>query len=330
MLLEGQNRKSLVTTGTPRDDHSIPAAITDTGCERELNEDRYAVIESTSGVAWLVCDGMGGTTGGELAAQLAIDAIRRDLEKYQGRAADHALRSAIVEANRVIVLRRQNQAFSSMGTTIVGVIFDGSEVAVASIGDSRAYLIRDGAIQQLTVDHTYVQQLVDRGEIRAEEALAHPQAHILTRCVGAEPGIDVDVSKFWVWPVTETDARDSLMLCSDGLYSLVSEGEIAATVCYNSPQTACVKLVELAKARGGFDNITVAVIPLTGQMRKTAPPNYREKPGRSEDDDEMQASVPRRGGFTKHILLVGLLCALAVLATGGVYLFLHMFDNGVR
>ena len=320
MLLEGQNKKGLVEVESSDSDQTIPAAITDTGCERELNEDRYAVIESSSGVAWLVCDGMGGASGGELAAQLAIDAIRRDLEKYQDRSAEAALRSAVIEANRVIVLRRQNQAFSSMGTTIVAAIFDGAEVVLASIGDSRAYLVRDSAIQQLTVDHTYVQQLVDRGEIKAEEALSHPQAHILTRCVGAEPGIEVDVKKFWIWPVDEADPKDSLMLCSDGLYSLVSESEMATIVSRNSPQAACVRLVELGKARGGYDNITVSIIPLSGQMRQSPPPNMVAKV-RSEVADQ-QAEPSRRSGLGKHLLLLTALCGLAALATLAAFLVL--------
>ncbi len=304
-----------------RDNYAIPAAITDTGCERELNEDRYAVIESPSGVAWLVCDGMGGATGGELAAQLAIDAIRRDLEKFQARPPELALKGAIVEANRVIVLRRQNQAFSSMGTTVVGAIFEGNEVVVANIGDSRAYLIRSSAIQQLTIDHTYVQQLVDRGEIRPEEALSHPQAHILTRCVGAEPGIEVDIRRFWIWPTPPQEPRDVLLLCSDGLYSLVSESEIASIVSNNSPQDACVRLVELAKARGGYDNITVSVVPLAGQMRQSAPPSVREKAKSKEKavaEKPMSQSFDkarRRPGVAKHIILAGLLAGMAVAVT---------------
>jgi protein phosphatase len=215
---------------------------------------------------------MGGATGGELAAQLVIDAVKRDLLKQPVMSPDIALRNALLEANRVIVLRRQNPSFASMGTTAVALLFSGAEVALGNIGDSRSYLIRDGAIQQLTVDHTFVQQLVERGEIRPEEALGHPNAHILTRCLGAEPGLEVDIQKFWVWSVNPGEATDTLLLCSDGLYSLVAELEIAQIVSTHTPQVACVKLVELAKARGGYDNITVSIIPLVGQMRASPPP----------------------------------------------------------
>lgn len=290
----------------------IPAAITDTGCERELNEDRYAVIESASGVAWLVCDGMGGQTGGELAAQLAIDAVRRDLEKYPTRPADVALKSAMLEANRIVVLRRQNPAFANMGTTVVAAMFDGVELIVANIGDSRAYLVRDGAIQQLTTDHTLVQQLVDRGEIKPEEALSHPKAHVLTRCVGAEPGIDIDLRRYWIWDANAEESSDSLVLCSDGLYSLVSDTEIAAIVTRNSPQGACVKLVELSKARGGYDNITIAIVPLGGQLRQTPPPASEARSRKRKRTDRRSESV---SGGASRIIRLALVAAAAAFVT---------------
>lgn len=262
------------THSAPDQVEVVPAAITDTGCERDLNEDRYAVVESQSGVAWIVCDGMGGVTGGELAAQLVIDAMRRDLENLSRRQPDVALKGAIIEANRVIVLRRQNPAFSGMGTTIVGAIFHGTEVAVGHVGDSRAYLIRDCAIQQLTTDHTLVQELVDRGQLKAEDALTHPQAHILTKCIGSEPGLDVPVKKYWVWETSPNEPKDYLMLCTDGLYSHVSDAEMAVSISRNTPQRACVELVELAKSRGGLDNITLTIIPLAGQLKREPPIGY--------------------------------------------------------
>jgi protein phosphatase len=226
------------------DDDLVPAAISDTGCERELNEDRYAVVDSPSGVAWVVCDGMGGSTGGELAAQLAIDALRRELENNEARFPEVALKSSIVEANRVIVLRRQNPAFAGMGTTIVAALVTEHEICIGHVGDSRAYLIRNKAIQQLTTDHTYVQELVDRGQISAEDALEHPQAHILTRCLGSEPGIEVTFKKFYLWPTSPEEGADFLFLCSDGLYSLVSDEEIAQLVCFKKEPPDIVTHIE--------------------------------------------------------------------------------------
>jgi serine/threonine protein phosphatase PrpC len=293
---------------------NIPAAITDTGCERSLNEDRYAAIESPSGVAWIVCDGMGGATGGELAAQLVIDAIKRDLENYSDRSSEAALKGAILEANRIIVLRRQNQAFAQMGTTITSVLFNGPEVVLANVGDSRAYLIRDNAIQGLTTDHTFVQELVDKGQISADEALSHPQAHILTRCIGAEPGLDIDLFKYWIWDNDESEQQDLMLLCTDGLYSLISEGELANIVSQNTPQKACVELVELAKSRGGYDNITLAIIPLGGQLRQERPVGYEGHRRVASRKKQAETNEARMNPF-RLMLIVTTLSILAMLVT---------------
>lgn len=262
------DRTSVAVMGNKRNDENVPAAITDIGCEREINEDRYAVIDSPAGRAWVVCDGMGGTLGGELAAQLAIDAVRRALESKDFENGEEALCFAIDEANRVIVLRRQNPAFSAMGTTVVAALIQGDEVVISHAGDSRAYLVRGGELQQLTTDHTYVQDLVDKGAIDLKEALSHPQSHVLTRCLGAEPHINVECQKYWIWDVSDSDLADYLVICSDGLYGLVSEKEIAGYISNLSPQESCVQLVELAKSRGGYDNITLAVVPLGGQLKE--------------------------------------------------------------
>jgi serine/threonine protein phosphatase PrpC len=304
-------------------DQFLPAAITDTGCERELNEDRYAVIESPVGIVWLICDGMGGVSGGELAAQLAIDSMRRVLESSEGRTPEEALRLAIKEANRVIVLRRQNQAFAQMGTTIVGAIFSEREVVLGNVGDSRAYLVRAGAIQQLSRDHTFVQELVDRGELAPDEALSHPKAHVLTRAIGAEPALEVEVKRYWQWD-TSAGEVDSLVLCSDGLYSHVNDAEIAQIVSEFSPQRACAKLTELAKQRGGYDNITVAIIPLQGQVKKEAPVGYQEKLAKTRKKN--LATVARKTKVKKFsgsalwwlLLISGLSLVAVVVAVLGV------------
>lgn len=321
MLDQGRQPGELLSEGVSEDD-IVPAAISDTGCERDLNEDRYSVVDSSSGVAWVVCDGMGGSTGGELAAQLAIDAMRRDLEGQESRSSEIALKSAILEANRVIVLRRQNPAFSGMGTTVVASIITDQEVCIGHVGDSRAYLIRDGAIQQLTIDHTYVQELVDRGHISAEEAMNHPQAHILTRCLGAEPGLDVAFKKFWLWPVERDQVQDFLFLCSDGLYSLVNDQEVAEIVCKQSPQRACVELVDLARARGGFDNITMAIIPLEGQLRNEKPAVVPKpaKPVKAAKERPVKRHVSIASP-AKNIALVLLLSLISAVVTSAYFLW---------
>ncbi len=302
-------------------DASVPAAITDTGCERELNEDRYAVIDSPSGLAWIVCDGMGGVAGGELAAQLAVDAMKRDLEMMESRSVSSAIKNAFMEANRVIVLRRQNQAFAQMGTTAVAAVFSGVEMALAWVGDSRAYLIRGGQYEQLTKDHTYVQELVDKGEITAEEALTHPDGHILTKCIGGSPMLDVETKQFWLWKTQPGEANDIVCLCTDGLYSHVSDDEMAEIVNTETPQRACVRLVELAKDRGGYDNITVAIIPVGGQLRQEPPPGYN--PEELEKKKKKQVSQKDSNPFSlgRTLLIIALLSigAALLVAVGVCY-----------
>lgn len=268
----------------------MPAAASDIGCERELNEDRYGLIECPLGTAYIVCDGMGGETGGDLAAQLAIDAIRRVLENAQEGDPLFVLESSINEANRVIALRRQNQTFSSMGTTIAVAFKSGNSWSFGSAGDSRAYLLSGGSTTQITEDHTFVQELVNSGEITLSEALNHPQAHVLTRCLGAQPTLLLDKFSLWEW---ESEEKDVVLLCTDGLYSLVSDQEIRQTVMSCEPQEACVELVELAKARGGYDNITLAIIPVQGKLtreenRATIGAELKSKTRFADNPDEIR------------------------------------------
>jgi protein phosphatase len=212
-------------------------------------------------------------------------------------------------------LRRQNPAFSEMGTTAVVVLFDGVEVAIVHAGDSRAYLVRDAAIQQLTKDHTYVQDLVDQGKISQEEAMSHPQAHVLTRCVGADLNLPIDLGKFWIWDVEENSPVDYMVLCSDGLYSLITDGEIASIISENTPQRACVQLVELARARGGYDNITVAIVPLDGQLRSERVVAVNSKSSGSPSPGALESGKRFNRGWLMMILgmlSMGLVFALLV------------------
>jgi len=297
---------------------TIPAAISDIGCEREINEDRYAVIDSPIGKAWLVCDGMGGVSGGDLAAQLAIDAIRRGLNAREYSTPQEAINTAVEEANRVIVLRRQNQAFANMGTTVVSAMIHGSQVIISSAGDSRAYLVRSGEIEQLTIDHTYVQDLVDRGAIDEQDALDHPQAHVLTRCIGAEPQVKLDSKTYWIWDSTaEAGVEDKLILCTDGLYSLVSEEEISEMVSSTTPQESCVKLVDKANQRGGYDNITIAIIPLGGQLREEDPGPQSRPVVRGQRNVQVRTpfiSAPRLS-MVQKLMLMGFVTLVGSLLT---------------
>lgn len=289
-----------------------PAAVSDIGCEREINEDRYACFSFGDCSVWLVCDGMGGAVGGELAAQLAIDTIKKVLETDPSNISHSLLVRAFNEANRVVVLRRQNPAFSGMGTTIVGVVVTPKYISVMHAGDSRAYVLTDNAFEQVTTDHTYVQDLVAKGMISQSEALQHPQSHVLTRCLGGQLKLDFDDKQFAITPVN--GRGDVIVLCSDGLYSLINDDEIAHYVNEFSPQLACAKLVELARARGGYDNITVAVIPIGSKVDLEGNEEIHESVLLSQRNKKSEARVLSRPAEhkkefsikTKVLLMAGL------------------------
>ena len=288
----------------------LPAAISDIGCEREINEDRYACFSFGDTSVWLVCDGMGGAVGGELAAQLAIDTIKKVLENDPLNISHELVAHAFNEANRVIVLRRQNPAFSGMGTTIVGAVVTPHYISVFHAGDSRAYIVSDNLMEQVTTDHTYVQDLVARGMISQSEALHHPQSHVLTRCLGGQLKLDYDSKKFGIDSVE--GKGEILVLCSDGLYSLVSDEEIKHFATSFSAQSACAKLVELARARGGFDNITVAIVPLGAivdlEGRKQVSVSVQKKPVRNAQVLSREVSQ-----FQKEMTMGKKIAVLAIL-----------------
>lgn len=300
----------------------VHAALTDVGLERSINEDRCALVSTSHGVCHLVLDGMGGVDGGDFAAQLSVDAVQRYL-LGQHREPLEAITHAFEDANRTIVLRRQNRKFREMGTTIVGVIIEGSSVAIAHVGDSRAYLVSGDSITQLTVDHTYVQQLVDRNEISKDEALPHPQSHILTQCLGSSPDLHVEAKQYWIWPLEKDEPTDFIVLCTDGLYSMVAEDEICSMVACAPPRKACEELIQLANQRGGFDNITVSVIPLNGSLRDVVSPTR----GKEVKVRERAKKVERwwRRSLLFHLVLAAvggfLAAALAVVA----FMYLRVF-----
>ena len=295
-----------------KDDAMVQAALSDIGLERAVNEDRCATIPTSEGQCYVVLDGMGGVEGGEFAAQLSVDSMYRSFTVGDHREPCEALKLAIEDANRTIVLRRQNQKFREMGTTIVGVVIEGSSVAIAHVGDSRAYLVRGDEITQLTVDHTYVQQLVDRHEISKDEALPHPQSHILTQCLGSADDVRVDVTEHWVWPLGKGEQSDLIVLCTDGLYSMVTEDEICSIAMALHPEEACQELVTLANARGGFDNITVSIIPLNGLLKDTVSPTRPKEIASRERSRRMKRWWQRSVLYHVAIAAVGGFFAAAV------------------
>jgi protein phosphatase len=303
----------------------VPAAATDIGLERSVNEDKFATLSTTRGECFVVLDGMGGAEGGEFAAQISVDAMRRSLAvDFEGDVVE-ALKCAIEEANRTIVLRRQNNRFTEMGTTVVAALIEDSSVAISHVGDSRAYLVREDVMEQLTVDHTFVQHLVDQNQLSREEALPHPQSHILTQCLGSSPDLNAEVAKYWIWPLRKGEMTDYLVLCTDGLYSMVHEQEIFTVVTSLRPHEACTELIKLANGRGGFDNITLSIVPLHGHLR------VEESPTSESERMSRVRSVRKdrwwRRSFMYHIIVASLFgCGLACAAVG-VFLFFRVFGE---
>jgi serine/threonine protein phosphatase PrpC len=228
-------------------------AGTDTGRVRELNEDAYA-LRADQGL-FVVCDGMGGAPAGEVASQMAIDAILRQVNGgEQGRIEAAARDTYLPHTNRLAEAVRRSNAFvyeqaqkrpdrAGMGTTVVGAWIRQHIAGVAHVGDSRAYLWHDDRLEPLTRDHS----------------LSGPHANVLVRVLGREPDIDVELKEV---PV---QAGDYVLLCSDGLTRMVPEHEMAQAIHrFRAPQRICDHLIAAANSRGGADNITVVVVEVAG------------------------------------------------------------------
>jgi protein phosphatase len=229
---------------------------TDVGRQRASNQDccGMAVAPGDGARLWIVADGMGGHAGGEVASRTAVDAA---IASFSAGSADLSSRLlvAIVEANRAVLAAAEtNRALTGMGTTAVALAVAGESAFVANVGDSRAYRMRRGRIEQLTHDHSVVAELVRRGHLTEDEAMLHPRRHEVLRSLGFEWDLSVDVEE------VDAASGDVFLLCSDGLSGVVDDAEIAALLAKRRPSEAARALVDAANARGGPDNITVQVI----------------------------------------------------------------------
>jgi serine/threonine protein phosphatase PrpC len=232
------------------------AACTDVGRRRRVNEDRYALAPDLG--LYLVADGMGGHTAGQVASQLAAEASLRAVETLQGSSVSLAeqLRHAVTCANREIYSQAQSKPeLAGMGTTLVAILAAGGRAALAHVGDSRGYLVRQGRLRLLTDDHSLVGELVRRREISEAAAREHPHRHVLTRALGVRRAVEPDLLETTPLP------GDVFVMCSDGLTNHVRDDEIAVAIarCLDL-QEVCDGLVELANLRGGEDNTTVVIV----------------------------------------------------------------------
>jgi protein phosphatase len=255
----------------------VTGAATDVGRVREGNEDAYLVDDATGLVA--VADGMGGHRAGEVASATALEALRAAITS--GR----PLRESIEDANDAVFTKsRTDQDLHGMGTTLTaGTLVAGGTLLVGHVGDSRAYLLHDGELRQITEDHSLVEELVREGRLTADEAAVHPQRSIITRALGLDLAVEVDV-----YPV-ELAPGDRLLLCSDGLTGMVQPDDIAATLRRESdPHRAAAQLVDLANHAGGEDNITVVVVAVTDEAPVREVPATSETSGSAESADSAE------------------------------------------
>lgn len=241
------------------------AAATDVGLRRDHNEDCFASWSSTDpaqiaklGELMIVADGMGGSAAGEVASRTAVDTV---IEQYRdgGENPDQALKQAVEAAHRAVYrLGREKAELAGMGTTCTAISVRGRELRYAHVGDSRAYLVRNGHIRQLTSDHSLVAQLVQQRLMTPEQARLDPRRNVLTRSIGVGESVEVDQGVF----NAELMPTDTILLCSDGLHGLVNDEELAKVAAQKDLDQACAEFVALARERGGYDNITVMLARL--------------------------------------------------------------------
>ena len=246
------------------------AALTDTGIRRTANEDSYCVREDLG--LFVVADGMGGHVAGEVAARVAIEELERFVAGTKNTGPGdtwpvpfnpklgqngNRLSAGMTEANHQIAARIKNDGnLEGMATTAVAILADGNPPALAHAGDSRAYLLRNEQFSRLTCDHSWVEEQMRAGALTVEAARDHPWRNIVTRALTGAPGLEVEVAENF-----QIERADRLLLCSDGLTTVLSDDEIA-TVLKNDLglQSICEELIRQANQQGGPDNITVVLI----------------------------------------------------------------------
>ena len=253
----------------------VVGVATDIGRVRERNEDSYLVEPPLYAVA----DGMGGARGGAVASSLALDTVEELL-----RGGKASLAEMIRSANRAVFERSiSDRKVSGMGTTLTATTVDEQGAHLGHVGDSRAYLLRAGALRQLTDDHTLVNRMVKAGEITPAEAGTHPHRNVLTRSIGTEPEVVVDENDV---PLID---GDRLLLCSDGLTGMVTEPQIQAILeTTPDPQEAADRLIKAANRAGGIDNITVVILDIHEGAEEAGaePPGRGAGASRSADPEE--------------------------------------------
>lgn len=240
------------------------AARTDVGMIRSGNEDNFTVDASDARGIFIVADGMGGHAAGEVASEMAVQIIQRELTgvvNLDGDDVTQLVASTLRKANRAIHDRTLTEVDKQgMGTTASVLLISGSRYLIGQVGDSRVYLLRDGTLSQLTKDHSYVQEQVDAGFLTPEQARYHPYSNVITRCVGASPDVEPDTYR------GEARVGDLFLVASDGLTGMVDDRRLGQLLGSRAePERKVQALISEANGRGGLDNITAIIVQVLGQ-----------------------------------------------------------------
>lgn len=238
--------------------------LTDTGCVRSQNQDTFQIEQlDRNTVLCIICDGMGGAKSGNVASTLAADVFVEEVRRTWSSGMDQGmidqmLEGAVKLANFTVYDQGQQfEEFSGMGTTLVAALIKGEEVTVVNVGDSRAYMINTNGIRRITVDHSLVEVMIQRGELTPEEAKTYPGKNYITRAIGTESVVACDLFHL------DAEKGSCVFLCSDGLTNIIDDQEILFEVVHGvKKQHCCQRLLDIAKGRGAPDNVTSVLVQL--------------------------------------------------------------------
>ncbi len=253
------------------------AVRTDIGLHREANEDAAAARPPL----YAVCDGMGGARAGEVASELACSTLDARVAAGDDIVdAAHAANAAVYDA------AVDDETLTGMGTTLTAMVVDGDVARFAHVGDSRAYVLRDGELRQVSVDHSVVGQMIRDGELTLEQAAVHPMRSILTRALGTEPSVEVDAYELAL------RAGDVVLLCSDGLTGMVPDDRLRRALRHDDPEESAAELVKQARRGGGLDNITAVVVHFADAGDEAGSATVSSAVPAALDDTAVSAAAP--------------------------------------
>lgn len=236
--------------------------ISDVGAVRKQNQDAFYIAPRQAAYPFaVVCDGMGGAKAGNVASQMAVESFVQTLEEGLGRERPDIaalLTDGVDRANELVRYRAQmDESCEGMGTTLVAAVVEENRVRLVNVGDSRAYRVTQQGIEQITRDHSVVEDMVERGQITHEQARLHPKKNLITRALGAEAAVQADLYEL------PRKTGEMILLCSDGLSNVVTDQEILFELIHGGvPEDGCQRLLQLALSRGAPDNVTAVLIQL--------------------------------------------------------------------